>query len=384
MRDYEDIQRKFKKVKPYIIFLVVPLVMVLVLGTMMKPVFVDEIPFAIMDLDKTSGSEKLVNSFKDSNTFKVTEDIKTLDEMEQQILYGNIQGGLVIPKGLLKDIKDKKGGQATLIINGENIVISNNIQAFAWKILNMANAKVEMMMLEAGGMSGEMVERNVYTLNIADRVLFNPTSGYLYYLFPVLLAAFVQQTILATVPQLLIESKVRIKENGFKKEFKNIFSHIVPYSIASFISTITSLIILDIVFDYLIVADLSLIILIQFVFMLSMIGPILIISSIFDNTTTASQFTLFLTVPTVLTCGYAWPTFAMSDTFATAMKALWPLYYFANPLKDLMMKNASFGEISNYIFGGLMYAGFWAIIGIIAYRTKVNAVKQVESYEITK
>ncbi len=375
-----DLIIKFKKIKPYIIFLAVPIIMVFILGYSMKPVFVDDIPFAILDFDKTSGSEKLVNSFKDCPTFQVREDIKTLEEMEQQILYGNIKGGLVIPKNLLKDIKHKKGGQASLIIDGENIVIANNIQAFAWKILNMANAKVQMMLLEAGGMAGEMVDRNIYTLNLADRVLFNPTSGYLYYLMPILLAVFVQQTLLATVPNLLIESKLNIGKYGLNGEISNIFANLITYILASFISMLSCLLILNNFFDYRILGDLKLLLLLQFVFVLAMAGPILIVATIFDNTTTASQFTLFLTVPTVLTCGYAWPTFAMTETFASVMKAIWPLYYFANPLKDLMLKGANYDEISHYISGGLIYSGVWIIVGMILFWWKVNTLKKIEIF----
>jgi ABC-2 type transport system permease protein len=68
----------------------------------------------------------------------------------------------------------------------------------------------------------------------------------------------------------------------------------------------------------------------------------------------------------------------MARGFAPGMKAVWPLYYYANPLKELMLKGAGFDTIGSFITGGFLFALFWLPVGMWIYRQKIRTMKQIE------
>ena len=72
----------------------------------------------------------------------------------------------------------------------------------------------------------------------------------------------------------------------------------------------------------------------------------------------------------------------MAPGFATAMKAIWPLYYYVNPLKELLLKGSEFGAIDNYVLGGILFAAVWMPLGMLIYRQKIRTMKQIESMEL--
>ena len=54
------------------------------------------------------------------------------------------------------------------------------------------------------------------------------------------------------------------------------------------------------------------------------------------------------------------------------MKAVWPLYYYANPLKDLMLKGVGWDVIGGYVMGGIGFALFWIVTGAFLYTRRIK------------
>lgn len=228
-------------------------------------------------------------------------------------------------------------------------------------------------------------EQNVYTLNIADRALFNPQFGYFYYLFAGLLSIFVQQTVLAVTPTVLINEKERLRRlsggnhsgsSGFN--LGNTAFKIGIYAMLNTISMISCLIIANKLFAYPINGSLWYVMIIHVVFLLCLFGISLVLATLFDDATHCIQFVMFMAVPSFLSCGFGWPEYMMSPGFAPVMKAVWPLYYYANPLKDLMLKDAGWDVIGHYIIGGLIFAVVWITVGLFLFRSKIKTAKHYQ------
>ena len=196
---------KFLKIKPVLILVFIPLLFTLAFGYVMSPIFVEHVPFAVYDMDMSKNSRQIVESFRDCPAFEITEDVCSYEEMEDLLIDGKIGGALILPEGFGADLAAKRGAEATVLVDGSNFLVCSNVQLNSTTILLMANANVQMKYLEAGEMVPYEAEQNVYTMNLADRRLYNPQTCYLYYLFAGLFGIFVQQTILATVPGVLIE-----------------------------------------------------------------------------------------------------------------------------------------------------------------------------------
>ena len=371
-------KERLLKLRPYLILLFIPMLFTVLFGAVMSPVFVQNIPIAILDQDQTSKSRMVVDYFYDCPVFKVTENAGSYEEIENHMLSGQISGAVIFPEGFGDDLSSKSGAKAEVLIDGSNFLIGNNLQLYSSTILSTVNAGIQMNLLEAGEMVPVAAEQAVYTLNIADRALYNPQFGYFYYLFGGLLGIFVQQTILAVTPTVLINEKERIFQTmgrnsaGSKLQLGPVSYKIGVFAMLNTISMISCLVIAHGLFAYPIKGSLGYLMLIHLIYLLDMFGIALVLASIFDDATHCIQFVMFMAVPSFLSCGYGWPEYMMAPGFATAIKAVWPLYYYVNPLKDLMMKGAGWEVIGHYIIGGLIFAAVWIPIGLLLFKNKIT------------
>lgn len=390
---------KFMRVKPIIILVFIPILFTLVFGYVMSPIFVEHVPFAVYDMDKSENSRQIVDSFYDCPAFEITEGIGSYEEIEDMLVGGKIGGALIIPEGFGDALARKAGAEATVLVDGSNFLVCSNVQLNSTTILLMANASIQMKYLESGDMKPTAAEQNVYTMNLADRRLYNPQTCYLYYLFAGLFGIFVQQTVLATVPGVLIDEKHRLRGAaggmhgaseaggaGGKRSSASLISRIsgetlgtlLKYAGLSIVGLLASILIVHFVYAYPMNGNLLYVLLIHVIFLLGLLAVSLIVASVFEEKIHASQFTMFLSIPTMLCCGYGWPEYMMPAGFAPVMKAIWPLYYFYNPLKDLMLKGAGMDAIGHYVIGGTIFAAVWLVIGAFLYSRKTRFTIQSE------
>lgn len=376
---------RFMRIKPVIVLIFVPILFTLAFGYVMSPIFVEHVPFAVYDMDKSENSRQIVDSFYDCPGFEITEDVDSYAEIEDMLIGGELGGALIIPEGFGDDLARKAGAEATVLVDGSNFLVCSNVQLNSTTILMMANASVQMKYLESGDMKPSAAEQNVYTMNLADRRLYNPQTCYLYYLFAGLFGIFVQQTILSTVPGLLIDEKHRLREGGsalcdeaggkapvFRLFSGELLRTLLIYAALSLIGLLSCILIVHLVYAYPINGNLFYVILLHAIFLLGLLAVSLVVASVFDEKIHASQFTMFLSIPTMLCCGYGWPEYMMPAGFAPVMKAIWPLYYFYNPLKDIMLKGAGMDAIGHYVIGGIVFAAVWLVIGGILYMRKTR------------
>lgn len=372
-----------QKYKPLLILVLVPIGFTVLFGAAMSPVFVDEIPIAVLDLDESKASRELIDQFKASPVFQITKTAASAEEIKEGILTGAIKGGLILPEDFGKDIAGHKGTEALMLVDGSNFLIGNNLMLYANKIFTEKNSELQISFMKSEGMESYSTEQNVNTLSLTDRTLYNPQLGYFYYLFPGLLGVFIQQTYLNVLSPVLLKEKDRLKRlpmdrSSRKIGAKGMLPKIMYYAGLTFISSLSCILIAHWLFAYPIKGSLLLILLIQAVFLGGLSGMAFVLAAVFDDETHCTQFTMFLAIPTMLSCGYAWPVFMMAPGFADSMRMVWPLYYYSNPLKELLLKGSGLSAIDNYLFGGILFLAFWLPAGIWIYRNKIRTMKQIE------
>lgn len=372
------------KFKPFLIIVIVPIAFTIIIGGSMSPVFVDEIPVAVLDIDNSPDSRDIIDAFAACPTFDIVENAESADQMKEDILMGKIKGGLIIESGFGKSVTDRTGAKALMLINGDNTLIGNNLKLYAYKIFMDKNYELQVSDMEYSGVLPYSSDQYINTLSSAGRMLYNPQQGYFFYLYAGLLGIFIQQTYLSVMTPLLLKEKDRLKHTPLDRasrriEARKMIPLILQYCGYTFISSLACLLIANALFAYPIKGSLPLTLLLQTVFLVGLTGASLVFAAIFDDVTHCSQFIMFLTIPTMLSCGYTWPEFMMAPHFSTVMKLLWPLYYFYNPLKELMLKGADFTAIQGYITGGILFAVFWLPAGLWIYRQKIRTMKQIES-----
>ncbi len=373
-----------EKYKPLIILILVPIGFTVLFGAAMSPVFVDEIPIAVLDLDESGASREIIDEFRACPVFQITDMADSAEEIKEGILMGTVKGGLILPDGFGKDLAGHTGTRALMLMDGSNFLIGNNLMLYANKIFTDKSYELQVSYMEAGGIVSRTSEQNINTLSLADRTLYNPQIGYFYYLYPGLLGIFIQQTYLNVMAPVLLKEKDRLKLMPPDRWSRRIRARqMVPqtlqYAGFSFICSLSCLLIAHRFFAYPMEGSLLLILLIQVIFLACLTGMAFVLAAIFDDVTHCAQFVMFLAIPTMLSCGYGWPVFMMAPGFATVMKMVWPLYYYNNPLKELLLKGSEFYAIDHFIFGGMIFAAFWLPAGMWIYRQKIRTMRQIEN-----
>lgn len=374
------------KYKPVIILVLVPIAFTIIIGASMSPIFVDDIPIAILDLDNSRESRDIVSDFEACPTFRIVETAVSDEQLKDDILTGKIEGGLVLPAGFGKAVAERSGAKALMLIDESNTLIGNNLKLYAYKIFSDRNFQLQISDMEYRGVMPYSSGQYMTTLSSTSRILYNPQQGYLYYLFAGLLGIFIQQTYFSVMVPLLLKEKERLKLTPLDRvsrriQVRKMMPVILQYAGYSFISSLSCLIIAHGLFAYPIRGSLLLTILLQIIFLAGLTGVSLILAAIFDDVTHSAQFIMFLTIPSMLSCGYNWPEFMMAPHFAAIMKLIWPLYYYYNPLKELMLKGADFSAIQSYFFGGILFAVFWLPAGLWIYRQKIRTMKQIDALD---
>ncbi|MFV0517907.1 MAG: ABC transporter permease [Aminipila sp.] len=380
----QEKKQKFLEIKPYLIVLLVPWAFTVLFSGLFSPIFVENMPIAIYDMDRSATSREVVGYFYDSPALSITEDISSSEEIEEKLLKGEILGAIILPEDFGKDLNGKKGAEAIVFMDNTNFMYGNNLMSAINTIFENVNAGIQMKLLEAGSLVPYQAEQSVYTLNLIDRILYNPQLGYYYYLFAGLLSIFVQQAFLAAGVPILIEEKNRIRDlpMSLNKELIEVkmslmirrFMLIVGCSMISLMLCLKTAMKMT---GFPMEGSIFTLLLFEIVFLGAMTGMALVIASVFEQVEHAVQFTMFLTIPTFLCSGFAWPEYMMAPGFAPVMKAIWPLYYYITPMKDVMLKGVSLDILSPYLIGCIIFAAVWVPIGLLMFSRKIKMIRKL-------
>ena len=367
-----------RKGKPLIVLLGLPVLFSLLFSACFGEVYVDDIPIAVCDMDGGSQAvSEMVEQLEAGGGLTVTMETNSAAEMKEAMLLGEVQAAVVFPEGFGSDFRSGKSVEAMYLVNGTNFMISNNALLYGTNAFTAVNKELRVKLLENGNIVPYTAEQMSGTLAFTDRILFNPQMSYLQFIVLGLLAIIIQQTYLTMLSALLVYTKegvlltppdsaeaARIQR---KSLCVNLLKNAAVYASCSAVGLIGALLALHQWFAVPMNANIGKVLLLLFLFLLDIAAASLVVGSLFRDEAHCVQFDMFLAIPTFLTCGFAWPEFMMPPLFASAVKAIWPLYYFAAPLRDLLLKGTNMSMLTEYINGSLLFAAFWLPVGAWLY-----------------
>lgn len=373
----------FIKAKDILVALALPILFTLLFGYVYSNIYVQDIPFAVLDLDESSSSRMVIDNFSDSKGLDVSGTVSTQAELEELLLSGRISGGLVIPDHFEKDVQAKQSPTLLVFIDGSNIVIGNNIYSYSSTIINTLGIGVQMSVLQGGSIVPYTAEQYLKTMSFTDRMLYDPQMGYMRYVFAGLLGVLIQQTYLSVLSSRYMDAKKELASHFDQAEpgFPNgeLIQSTIRLMCLSAIAFFTCLFIANRLFDYPIRGNTLELLAVIVLFLVNMTAVTILITSLFDDTAHCAQFCMFLSVPTLLTSGYIWPEFMMAPHFASIVKSVWPLYYLVNPLRGICMKGADFADIFPYLTGGLLFAAVWLTVSTLIFRYRIRLMRRVSA-----
>lgn len=327
---------------------------------------VDHIPTVVLNNDIGVESRLLLDNFSNSQYFDLDYYANSTREVQDYIDQGDAKVGIVIPSGYSEDIRSGGTAQIQLVIDGSD-------PTTAQTILSSAGAVVQSLTVEivSRTMGGEMPQ----PLDLRSRVWYNPDMSSVYFNVPGLIGVILQ-----TVTLMLTSfSIVRERERGTLEQLivtpitkmELMIGKIIPYIILGFVDIVLALGLSVFWFRVPVAGSIALLLMFSIIFLFSALGMGLLISTISKSQLQAMQLSMFMIMPNILLSGYMFPRAAMAAPIQ-AISNLFPLTYFLNVLRGIILKGNSFMDL---LFEFIVLAVFG--IGFLVLST-INFKKKIE------
>lgn len=345
-----------------------PLLMLLVLGWGIS-FDVENIPFAVLDQDKSKLSRDFLHRFIDSRYFSYQGDVKKTEELDRLLAHSDIRFALIIPDKFQEKLLAGQSTEVQSLIDGVFPYRAQVSKGYVSAIINnFNNLSLADYLAEKRGISTEQALAVVAPVRLQPRYLFNQALRSEWSM-----ASGLMMMVLMIGPSMLTAlGIVREKENGSiyniyastisRAEF--ILGKLLPYT---FISCLNILILWwlvvylfgvpfkgDPVFYY--VASVS--------YVICAVGIGLLVSLLVNTQVAAVMLTMVISfVPSMLYSGLMVPLTSMSLD-AQLQAHLFPNMYYLRITWGSFLKGLSWSELWFDVLALLLYA---IILWVAAY-----------------
>lgn len=215
---------------------VIPILSFVLLAALFSRGVPTGIPIAVLDEDNTSMSRLATEMVSASRFSKVDYDITSLTEGRNLMNQGKIQAILVLPRDMERDIMRGEKVDASLFVNGVNLLMSSLVQKDVIYTMQTFSTGIEIQKLETKGIPASEAYELALPINYDKHILFDPYINYAYYLLPgfmpMMLLIF---TILSTIFAIGIELKKNTASRWIASAGGNVvkalMAKLLPYTI---------------------------------------------------------------------------------------------------------------------------------------------------------
>ncbi|MCA9935087.1 MAG: ABC transporter permease [Anaerolineales bacterium] len=323
--------------------LVMPIIQLLMLGYAATN-DVRNVPMAVFDQDRSPAARRLLDAYRAADYFLIAHDAGSEAEMRDLIDSGQARVGLIIPPNYSNDLQGNGTAVVAFVLDGSDPTIASTALSAAQLIAQQHGTQV----LEARlARRGQAITAQP-TIEVRTQVWYNPDLVSAYFMVP----GVIGMILYAITSILTATAIVRERERGTIEQlivtpiqsWELIVGKLIPYVILAFSNIIEVLLLGRLLFGMPIRGDLSLILLLSGLFLVSGLGIGLLASTI-ANTQQEAMLTVFMTLlPSIFLSGFFFPLEAMPIVLQW-FSYLTPLRYYLTIIRALLVKGVGFGAI---------------------------------------
>ncbi len=240
------IKREIQRITGSWIYLFITLLGPLLSFLLVMNIFVvgtpTKLPVTVVDQDHTPFSRKFVSMVDATQTVNILSNSNSLQSAREEMLKGNIDAILLIPKGFEKEVQTGKSESVELYINNTNVLKGSLIQSAIQKTAATLSTGVKLQVALKKGIPEEQAMGQVYPVRLDQHILFNPYTNYSYFLatalLPVLLIVF---TLLGSIYTLGMEIREGTTRSWLQAANENITVAVIgkflPYLFLMLVNT---------------------------------------------------------------------------------------------------------------------------------------------------
>ena len=351
------------------IIFVLPMVQLLILSNAAS-FEIKNIKFSYIDNDHSEASRELISKFEASKYFNIIESFASKKEADFQMQTGKVDVILEIPNHFERDLIKENATNLSVSINAIDGAAAGVENVYISQIINGFNQKIQTQLYQYNE-SSYIQPINIVTI---PSFWYNNTLNYKTFMVPGILV------LLVTMLTLFLSSMniVREKEIGTLEQinvtpihkYQFVVGKLFPFWVLGLVILTVGLIIAKVVFSVPILGSIGLIYFFTSVYLLVILGIGLIISNYSDTQQQAMFVAWFFTVIFILMSGLFTPIESMPQ-WAQNLTLLNPIRHFVEIIRMVMLKGATFSDISRPFFMIVAYAFVLNGIAVFSYK-KVN------------
>lgn len=350
------------------LFIGAPLLYAVLLGYVYSKGKVTDLPILIVDLDQTEMSAKAIEMFNDDEVITVARVLYDQNNLSDKIIETESNSVVIIPKGFQKMVFTKKYPEITTIVNTANILTANYASTAIQVCLGTLKAGIQMETLRKQGVPEKLLGSQYEPFKTTFIKKYNRSTNYMYYLWPGVLSAVLQQVMLLA----LALSFASEFENGsfsfLVKKSQSVILMIVvkilPYLVMSF-GVWLMYWFFTFYFRIPFFTNLPELTLVAGIFILSVSFIGILVSIMIPSQLKATEILMVIATPSFILSGFSWPLSQMPN-WVQGVANLIPLTHFLNAFRVLIIEEGTLYQVRGTICNMILIGIVCAILSYIA------------------
>lgn len=329
--------------KMFAIILVAPVIQLIFLGYA-ATLDVNTVHTVLFDQNRTAESRNFIEKFESSGYFALDYYVNSYAELQDVIDKGEAGLGIVIPKDFERKIYRRETAEIQAIFDGSD---GNTAGIVAGYVQAITSDYSKQILIDVQNKTGRRM--SMPSLQAEVRAWYNPELKTRIFMVPAIVGLLLMiVTLILTSLAIVKEKEIGTMEQLIVtpiKPYQMIIGKLVPFTLLGFVAVIIVLTAMRFVFNIEVRGSVTFLFAATFVYVLSLLGLGLFISTVSKTQQQAMMMAIFLIMlPMVYLSGFAFPIENMPEIIQYITYII-PLRYFITIIRGVILKGIGFAEL---------------------------------------
>lgn len=347
-----------------LLFIGAPLLYGILLGYVYGKGKVTDLPIIVVDEDRSEMSSKAIQMFEDNEVLHIGALLYDQKNIAETTVEKEAACVVIIPKGFEKMVLTRKYPEIVTIVNASNILTANYASSAIQLCLGTFKVGVQLETLRKQGVPEKIISSQYEPFKTTFIKKYNRSSNYMYFLWPGVLAAVLQQVLLLGLAlSFASEFELGTFKNLVEKcpsLTKLICIKIIPYLLMSFGLWILYWL-FTLWFRIPVYGNLFPLTVVAGIFIVATSFMGILVSILVPSQLKATEILMVVATPSFILSGFTWPLSQM-PIWVQGVADVIPLTHFLKAFRVLIIEKGSFSQTYDSILN-LMIIGFICGIG---------------------
>jgi ABC-2 type transport system permease protein len=365
-----------------LIFVIANVIYPLVYSIAYKNEQVKEVKVALVDLDKTSASRQLQRMIDATEGISIGYEVTGLEEAENLFYYSDVQGIVLLPKGLEKDLLSGRQSSVSIYADASYFLLYKQVYASVVKAYSTYSGGAQLKKSMAKGKSYEEAFKLLNPIAFKTIELYNPNSSYGSFVMPSIILVILQQTLLIGIG-ILGGSRKEVQRYNFMLPVGDNRKKILPFILGKAFAYFITFMVIGVftlvwVHHWFGFPDKS-----GYFELLSLYIPFIIaniflgmsFSVFFRRRENAMLFMVFLSIPVLFLSGASWPVEAIPPLLHK-LASIFPTTYMVPAYQRVRTMGAELHHVQEEVYAMLIQCIVYFGLAMLSFRLVLSRLKE--------